>query len=276
MRRFFKSCLKPDSGFVLIGSDEDAADVRSELSAQGISCPIHHFTPDMLTEDYHEMAGAAAVCCVPCNMDKGRLATLYQYCQENSITLCFSLPGLSVLQRNMQVGNLGFLAFMQPRTEPLSLWYNRVWKRFFDLFLSFMFLFCFFPFVYIVAGIIIKSKSAGPVFSVSKIVGRKGKVVERYAFRTADLPQKSILCKSRIKCSPQMLNVFWGSMSMVGASIVEARQEVPSQTVLRYVRPGVVNCTWCRDADVWYTQNWSLWLDLCILVEKLFHRKELS
>ena len=54
---------------------------------------------------------------------------------------------------------------------------------------------------------------------------------------------------------PQFLNVFTGNISIV---------------------PNMVKCQFCKNADVWYMQNWSLWLDIKILFKAMLNKNKID
>ena len=92
---------------------------------------------------------------------------------------------------------------------------------------------------------------------------------------------------------PQFLNVFFGSMSAVGPrphmvgedSILE--KNVNKYRVRRFVKPGITG--WAAinglrggtedmklmkkrtDFDIWYLENWSVWLDIKIILITIWH-----
>ena len=263
----------PDKGLLIIGTDEEAAEIQAQLSGQGIVSHVRVLSPEALSDSFQSVDNVGAVCCASTAAKSAELPVLSLFCQEKGIRLFFCIPELTALQKNMHVRNVGFLSFLSPLDEPLSHWWNRMTKRIFDLLLSGLFLLIIFPFVYIAAAIVIKRKSAGPVFSFSKETDWRGKRFERVAFRTADFPAESFLQKDGFRLMPQFLNVFGGNMSIVGLRFVkETGDAVPA--TFNYAKPGMVNCCLCKDADVWYTQNWSLWLDVRILVKALFGKNK--
>ena len=255
MRKLYKGMQDPAKLFLLIGTDEEVAEIQAELNGQGLTPQIRSLLPDALAGSLPELDNVAAVCCVPGSLQKTDILTICQFCQDKKALLFFCTPVLSVLQKNMQVKNVGFMSFLSPLDEPLSHWWNRLVKRLFDLFVSGIFLFFVFPFIYIVAAIIIKRKSVGPVFSIVKEKNKKGKNFGKLNFRTDGLPESSYLQKPAVKKMPQFLNVFMGSMSIV---------------------PGMVKCQFCKNADEWYAQNLTLWLDIKILVKALFNKNKIE
>lgn len=274
MSILYKGLKDPNRNFLIVGTDEEAAVIQTELSGQGIASRVQVVSPETLSDTLQELGNAAAVCCASSAVKCVDLSVLSRFCQDNNAQFFFCMPELAALQKNMRVCNVGFLSFLSLQNEPLSHWWNRMLKRFFDLLLSAIFLLIFFPFIYIVAAVIIKRKSAGPVFSIFKEIGSKGKRFERMTFRTADLPAESVLNKNYVKSLPQFLNVFTGSMSVVGLQLLrEGGDAVPA--TCNYAKPGMLNCRFCKNADVWYTQNWSLWLDVKILVKALLNKNKI-
>ena len=271
MAILYKGIQDPNKSILVVGISEEAAEIQKELSGQGIAPRMQVVSPDSLQESLQNSEDVAAVCCVSGGVKSVDLLSLCCFCREKNVKLFFCMPELVVLQKNMSVRNVGFLSFISLVDEPLSHWWNRILKRLFDLFLSTLFLVLFFPFIYIVVAIIIKRKSAGPVFSIIKERGKGGMPFGRVLFRTADLPAESLLQKNYIKSLPQFLNVFIGSMSIVGLKL-QREGDVPA--TYNFAKPGMLNCPLCKNADVWYTQNWSLWLDLKVLAKAMLNKNK--
>ena len=151
MKRLYKGVQDPTKRFLLVGTDEEAAEIQSELNGQGIAPQIQSILPDALLNSLQNVDNVAAVCCVPGAIQKDDLITLYQFCQEKKAVLFFCTPGLSALQKNLEVRNVGFLSLLSPLEDPLSHWWNRLAKRLFDLLVSGIFLLFIFPFIYIIS-----------------------------------------------------------------------------------------------------------------------------
>ena len=148
MRKLYKGIQDPAKTFLLIGTDEEVAEIQAELNGQGITPHIQSLLPEALTGSLPELENVAAVCCVPGSLQKTDLQTLCQFCRDKKAVLYFCTPILGVLQKNMQVKNVGFMSFLSPLDEPLSHWWNRLVKRLFDMLVSGIFLLFIFPFIF--------------------------------------------------------------------------------------------------------------------------------
>lgn len=147
-----------------------------------------------------------------------------------------------------------------------------------------------------VAAVAIKRESRGPVFFRQPRLGENGEVFSIWKLRTmTDGADKSglsthqedvritrvgsILRRSRIDELPQLINVLNGQMSLVGPRpTLPFQYDYYTESEARRVnmRPGMTGwtqvnggnrLTWDEriEMDVWYVDNWSLWLDVKII-----------
>lgn len=190
------------------------------------------------------------------------------------------------------------------RRAPLS-YRERALKRALDLAGASLALFVFAP-VMLVTAVLIKLTSPGPVFFRQTRHGFGGRAFRIFKFRTMrvleDGPtivqaQKNDprvtgigkwLRKTSIDELPQLLNVLKGDMSLVGprphaaAHNTEYEQIIGNYAFRHHVKPGITG--WAQvngyrgetrtldlmqkrvEYDLWYINNWSLGLDLRIIV----------
>jgi putative colanic acid biosynthesis UDP-glucose lipid carrier transferase len=199
------------------------------------------------------------------------------------------------------VGNMPVLAV---RRTPLSYVHNFIIKRVFDVVFSFVFLVALFPLVYLIIAIAVKISSPGPVFFMQERTGRKGATFKCYKFRSmrcngeAHTKQATandcrttrvgnMLRRTNLDELPQFINVFKGDMSVVGPRphmLLHTDQYsrlVNKYMVRHFVKPGITG--WAQvngfrgetrqveqmegriKKDIWYLENWSLWLDIKII-----------
>lgn len=185
---------------------------------------------------------------------------------------------------------------------------QRVIKRVLDVAVSITALLIAMPLI-VLAALAIKLSSPGPVLYVDRRVGRHGRLFKMYKFRSmyrdaerrrdalrdsnevtgpvfkmrADpriTPVGRLLRKLSIDELPQLLNVLFGHMSLVGPRPPlpsEYRTYTPRQGRRLSVRPGLT-CTWqvsgrsnipfdqWIDMDLDYIDNWTLGRDLLLLL----------
>jgi putative colanic acid biosynthesis UDP-glucose lipid carrier transferase len=152
--------------------------------------------------------------------------------------------------------------------------------------------------------IIIWLESRGPVFFIQARVGRNNKSFNCIKFRSmemnVDAQQKQatkddyrltkvgkFLRKSNLDEFPQFFNVLSGSMSVVGPRPHRLKQTedysrlISKNMVRQFLKPGITG--WAQvnglrgetrtlhqmqkrvEHDVWYIDNWSIWLDIRII-----------
>ena len=207
------------------------------------------------------------------------------------------------------------IGVMTTYTSPLEEPMNRLLKRTADIVLSILFLIptaLLLPFIVL----IIKRQSPGSIFFCQKRTGLDGRDFYCYKFRsmhvnadadrlqaTKDDPRKfpfgDFMRKTNIDELPQFWNVLIGDMSIVGPrphmlSHTEQYEKLIDKYMVRhFVKPGVTG--WAQvtgfrgetrelwqmegrvERDIWYTQHWSLWLDIRIIwmtVKTIFVRDE--
>ncbi len=157
----------------------------------------------------------------------------------------------------------------------------------------------------LVAAIGVRMSSPGPVLFRQERVGKNKKIFKMLKFRsmritgtenngwsTGEDPRKtrfgSFIRKFSIDELPQAINVLKGEMSLVGPRpevpfhVNHFKEEIPMYLVRQQVRPGITG--WAQvnglrgdsdikervEYDIWYIENWSLGLDIRILLRTMF------
>ena len=201
-----------------------------------------------------------------------------------------------VFRHKMQISDERGLQFVGLKVEPLEKAHNRFLKRVVDLAGAALFIVLSSP-AMLVASVILKLSARGEIFRREPRVSLKGGVFQIIKFRTRDEAGAmtgfgKLLCRLGIDEWPQLINVLKGEMSLVGprAHWPEQNEEfarVKRKYYLRCdVKPGITGLAQVRGfrgrphseeeierrvrADVEYVENWSLSLDLVILVKTFF------
>lgn len=244
-----------------------------------------------------------------CNLPSTRskdIVNIINYCDKNFIHF-YSVPNVrNYVHRAMEVEMIEDMPVLTLRKEPLSLWYNQIIKRFFDIVVSGIFIVGFFWWIYLIVAIVTKVTMPGPVIFKQKRNGLLSEEFTCFKFRsmkvnddadrlqaTKDDPRKTkwgnIMRKTNIDELPQFLNVFWGDMSIVGPRphMVLHTEEysalIDKYMVRHWVKPGITGWAQVNGArgethelwqmedrikkDIWYIENWSLWLDIKIMIK---------
>ena len=192
-----------------------------------------------------------------------------------------------------------FTTYENPLQSPV----NRLVKRLFDIMLSIPLL-ALVALTFPVIWIIIKIQSPGPIIFKQERTGLDGESFKMYKFRSmhvnkeADLKQAlkddprkfpfgNLMRKTSIDELPQFWNVLKGDMSIVGPRPhMLAHTEMYAQLIKKYmvrhfVKPGITGWAqvkgyrgetkelWQMEGrvrrDIWYMENWSVWLDIRIV-----------
>lgn len=192
------------------------------------------------------------------------------------------------------------------RAVPLQNLFNRFIKRFIDIIGSIVGIVIFSP-VFIFLSIAIKLTSKGPIIFKQERVGLHNKTFTMYKFRSmveqTDEEEKkawtvkddprttkigAVIRKISFDELPQFFNVLIGDMSLVGPRperkqfVEEFKETIPRYMIKHQVRPGMTG--WAQinglrgdtdiekriQYDIWYIENWTLGLDIKILLLTLF------
>jgi undecaprenyl-phosphate galactose phosphotransferase/putative colanic acid biosynthesis UDP-glucose lipid carrier transferase len=186
---------------------------------------------------------------------------------------------------------------------------QRFVKRAMDIFLASLALIFFLPLMLLTA-IAIRLDSPGPVIFRQARKGFNGRQFVILKFRTMTVQENGpavaqatrddprvtaigrLLRSASIDELPQLLNVLKGDMSLIGPRPHALAHDDFFQNILsdyafrHHVKPGITGWAQCNGArgatpsiehiservklDLWYINNWSIWLDLQILIKTTF------
>lgn len=186
---------------------------------------------------------------------------------------------------------------------------QRFVKRVMDIFAASLALIFFLP-IMVLTAIAIKLDSPGPVIFRQVRKGFNGRQFVIFKFRTMIVQENGpvvaqatrddprvtavgrLLRSASIDELPQLLNVLKGDMSLIGPRPHALAHDSYFQKILsdyayrHHVKPGITGWAQCNGArgetpsiehiservklDLWYINNWSLWLDFQILIKTFF------
>jgi Undecaprenyl-phosphate glucose phosphotransferase len=209
-----------------------------------------------------------------------------------------------IMASEVTISDLGGLPLLTIRDVALRGW-KLTLKRSVDIVMSSLFLLFASPIMMLTA-IAIKLDSPGPVFFVQERMGLDAKPFKMLKFRsmrqdaeaqgpgwtTKNDPRRtrigSFIRKTSIDELPQFINVLMGDMSLVGPRpeqptyVEQFRQSIPRYMDRHREKAGITG--WAQinglrgdtsiaertKYDLWYIENWSLWLDFKIILRTAF------
>lgn len=238
-----------------------------------------------------------------------RLPEIYQ-ASEKGMTRFRYLPEMDVHFLKKSSWELyGEVPVLKSRREPLEFFHNRLLKRLSDVAVSLAVIFFVMPWLAAAVAVLIKIDSKGPVLFKQLRTGINERPFWCYKFRSmytnnpAPAAQASVgdaritsagrwLRKFNIDEFPQFFQVLNGRMSLVGprphmVEHTEAyRLKIATFMVRHYIKPGLTGLAQINGfrgptetleqmearvrEDVYYLENWSLFLDLRILMKTVY------
>ena len=243
--------------------------------------------------------------------DKKHLIRLVNICDDKCVKIYFLPVIYGFFKSEKQLEKIGSLPLINIHNTPLDNRANAVIKRIIDIIGSAILILVTFPLMLIVA-LIIKLTSPGPVLFRQKRVGKMGEPFTMLKFRSMKVNDNSddtwttdtdnrktkfgtFIRRTAIDELPQLFNVLLGSMSLVGPRpeipkfVNEFKDVIPLYMVKHYVKPGMTGLAQIKGLrgdtsveerihmDIYYIENWSLTLDISILLRtpfKAFNKNE--
>ncbi len=230
------------------------------------------------------------------------LLRIISLCERGSSTTAVKIyPDLfQIMATQVSIDDLGGLPLISVQDVALRGW-NLTLKRAMDLLGAVVGLILLSPILLFVAAMI-RLDSRGPIFYVQERMGLDAKPFRVIKFRTMrqdaekdgpgwtteNDPRKTrvgeLLRRSNLDEFPQLINVLIGEMSLVGPRperpvyVQQFRQSIPRYMERHREKAGLTGWAqinglrgdtsiWERTKyDLWYIENWSLWLDIKIMI----------
>ena len=232
------------------------------------------------------------------------LVGIVSQCEREKVSIRVFPDVFQIMASEVTISDLGGLPLLTIRDVALRGW-KLTLKRIVDIAFSGIFLLVASPFMMLTA-LLIKVDSPGPVFFAQERMGLDAKPFKMLKFRsmradaersgpgwtTKDDPRRTrvgaFIRKTSIDEFPQFINVLMGDMSVVGprpeqpAYVEQFRSSIPRYMERHREKAGVTG--WAQinglrgdtsiaertKYDLWYTENWSLWLDFKIILRTAF------
>jgi exopolysaccharide biosynthesis polyprenyl glycosylphosphotransferase len=282
----------PGLGYRIIGLVSEGRS-RGEVEGFKVLGTLNQFTPLIRKFGPHEVIFA-----LPAEAH-GRLVPMLVSLQDTDVKYKIVSDLFGMITNPLESDVLLDMPIFEMKEAPLAAWHNRAIKRVFDFALSLAAIILLSP-VWIAVAIGVKLSSPGPVLFHQKRVGRDGRVFHMRKFRSMAVGSETVaftqkndprvtpfgafLRKTSLDEIPQLLNVLTGRMSLVGPrpevpGLVEKfGKEIPRYFERHQVKSGITG--WAQvngfrgntslqeriKYDIYYIENWSLLLDIKILL----------
>jgi Undecaprenyl-phosphate glucose phosphotransferase len=294
MMRFLQK--HPETGYKLAGVFCDETHL---LKPEQVTGKISH------AKEFASANQVDEIFCSLSGLEASTVTDMMNFADNNMLRFKVIPDFRGFLNRKVNVDFYGLVPVLSMRNEPLQLISNQILKRTFDIVFSLLVLLLVFPIAMLLFAPLIKFSSSGPVFFRQLRAGRDKREFYCYKFRTMKVnadadsvqategdvritPIGAFLRKTSLDELPQFFNVLIGNMSVVGPRPHMLKQSeeyarlVNKYMVRQLVKPGVTG--WLQihgfrgdsrshelmekrvEYDVWYVENWSLLLDIKIVL----------
>lgn len=235
-----------------------------------------------------------------------KLEHIVAMCEKSGVHTKFIPDYNNIIPTKPYTEDLMGLPVINIRHVPLSNPFNQSMKRAVDVLGGLVAVVVFSP-VMLIAAILVKTTSKGPLIYKQERVGLHNKPFYMYKFRSMEVQEESrektcwtvkndprvtlvgkFMRRTSIDELPQLFNVLKGDMSLVGPRperpqfVEKFREEIPRYMVKHQVRPGMTG--WAQvngfrgdtsirkriDCDLYYIENWSIGFDIKILFLTIF------
>jgi Undecaprenyl-phosphate glucose phosphotransferase len=232
------------------------------------------------------------------------LVGIVSRCEREKVSIRVFPDVFQIMASEVTISDLGGLPLLTIRDVALRGW-KLTLKRSVDIICSSLFLLFFSPLMMLTA-LAIKLDSPGPVFFVQERMGLDAKPFRMLKFRSMRHDAESngpgwttkndarrtrvgaFIRRTSLDEFPQFINVLMGDMSIVGPRpeqptyVEQFRQSIPRYMERHREKAGVTG--WAQinglrgdtsiaertKYDLWYIENWSLWLDFKIMLRTAF------
>ncbi|MBI4398033.1 MAG: undecaprenyl-phosphate glucose phosphotransferase [Candidatus Omnitrophica bacterium] len=290
--------------FAIVGLlSHDPAQVGTHVSEVAVIGTLNDFERILSERDVDEVILGEL------NVPRQRILQMIMKCEEKMASFKMISDLLGSMTSRLDVEHINGVPLLGIRETPLNYPVNRGIKRCMDIVVSFLSLVVLGPLMLLTA-LVVKLSDGGSVLYAQSRVGEDGKIFNIYKFRSMKVDAESrsgpqfaededprrtplggFLRKTNIDELPQLWNVLCGDMSLVGPRperpvfVDQLKTDIPRYMSRHRVRSGITG--WAQvnglrggppseeriQYDLYYIENWSLWLDIKILIMTAFAYK---
>jgi exopolysaccharide biosynthesis polyprenyl glycosylphosphotransferase len=289
----------PRLGYQVVGFVDGDTEIGQEIMGVPVLGGVDDI-PDLIEE--HEIQ---EVIIGRPELDHQEMLAIISRCERGQVGIKIFPDLFQIIATELSIGDLGGLPLLTVRDVALRGW-KLTLKRSVDLLGSAVGLILLSPFLMLTA-VLIKLDSPGPVFYAQERMGLDAKPFWCLKFRsmrtdaekdgpgwtTAGDPRVtrlgSLIRRLSIDELPQLINVLVGEMSLVGPRperpiyVEQFRRSIPRYMDRHREKAGLTG--WAQvnglrgdtsiaertKYDLWYIENWSLWLDFKIILRTIFN-----
>jgi len=239
------------------------------------------------------------------SLSREQTAELMLKCESRMVTFRLVADFYGMVTSCVEIEYVGDVPLLGLKELPLDDVWNRIAKRSFDIVSSACGI-CLVSPLLILLALLVKQSSPGPIFYVQERTGQDGRSFPLFKFRTMrkdaedqtgpmwakekdDRTTKigSLLRRTNLDELPQLFNVLMGHMSLVGPRperphfVEQFKDSIPRYMTRHVIKAGITG--WAQvngyrgntslkervKYDLYYMENWSLLLDIKILIMTL-------
>lgn len=234
----------------------------------------------------------------------GQLGQIMEECEKTGTKVSIVPFCYRYIPTRPYIDQMDSIPLINTRRVALDNFLNAFIKRAIDIVVSVVALLVLSP-VFLLTAVLVKLTSPGPVIFKQQRVGKNKALFTMYKFRSMVLndesdtawstdadPRKtafgSFIRKFSIDELPQLVNVLKGDMSLVGPRpelphyVQHFQKEIAHYMVKHQVKPGITGLAQVKgfrgdtsipkriEWDIYYIENWSVMLDVKILLQTAF------
>ena len=240
--------------------------------------------------------------CSVSELKNNQITEFINFADNNLKTLKFIPDNKNIFSKKLTFEYYDYIPVLSLRDIPLHNPLNAALKRLFDIIFSLVVIIGILSWLAPIIALIIRLETKGPVYFRQKRNGIDNKEFYCYKFRSMapnehadslmavknDMRTTKVgkfIRRTSIDELPQFYNVLFGNMSVVGPRphmvkhTNEFANKVDKYMLRHFVKPGITGLAQVRgyrgeietDIDIFYIENWSLFMDLKIIVQTVMN-----